>query len=453
MRLASFLCLLFALSLPAAAQVDVTVFGCDIGDGSQPTGTVAWPADDPVWTFDYYRPANNTTAAGTGLEIRDVRYNDQLVFRRAGVPVLNVEYDEGTGCSCFRDWQYEEAPFQTDGVQSGTSCLALSTPGVVQSTCEVAEDNGGGDVGSFEGVAFEDYGSELVLTSHMRAGWYRYRMRWHFYDDGRIWPEYSYAAASATCTEAAHRHHAYWRFDFDLEGTAENDLVMEFSNTNTEGTLFTSEADRTWGEAEDDVFWSVRDAETTFGYEIIPSEADLQLPVDGFSQTDALIVKYADDEIDDSILHGGGCAFDYSNIMDDESIDGEDVVFWYRSSALHTEGKPWECDIVGPSLTPIGLPISNEDSPERGGFTLESAYPNPFSPRTTVRFHVDETQQVDLILYDIAGRELRTVFSGTVVGGRTETAHVDGSDLPAGTYIVRLIGETVSGSTRVMLVR
>ena len=464
--------LLFALLATAAtAQVDVTEASCvtngTFDDGPAPpteaNAHIAWPADDPVWELDVYRPGNRTTVNSSGLEIRNVFYRGRKVFERAGVPVLNVEYDEG-GCGCFRDWQDREAPTElgdgatlisdcgvtTDGLRSG---IALSAPGAVQTACEanatLSPTDDGGDVGSFLGIAIEDYGTELVLTGHARAGWYRYRMKWHFYTDGRVWPEFSFAAADAICTETGHRHHAYWRFDFDLEGTPSNDVVREIGATGEQ--IVSTETERVLGGPTDPTYWSITDAATGFGYEIVPGEEDRRLTADPFSKVDALVLRYKLDEIDDGITIGTGCAFAYEPFVDGEVLEGEDTVFWYRSGALHTAGAPFECDIVGPMLRPVGAPTSVVPDVEDAEF--ETVRPNPFDGVATSRFRVTRTQPVSVELYDLSGRRVAILFEGTASSETWQDIRIDGTDLPAGTYIVRLRGETARGSTRIVIVR
>ena len=447
-RLLAALVLACGLVAPVRAQYDATV-DC----AATPTGHVEWPADDPVWTFDFVRPGNSVGVDGSGLELRDVYYRGHLVLRQAHVPVINVEYDPG-GCSCFRDWNDEETGFATDGIRPAPqSCFADATPGAVQTTCDTNQQGGqGGNPGSFEGVAAEDYGDELVLTTHMEAGWYRYRMKWHFYLDGRIWPEYSYSAASAICTQYGHRHHAYWRFDFDIEGS-DGERVHEINPADGTTLTFTTEETRTWGDPEDGVYWEVKDDATGRGYEIRPSSADLELPVDAFSKLDAMVLRYHEGEVDDG---SPDCAINPAALVNGEGVEGTDVVFWYRTGALHPAGNPWQCDIVGPMLVPLGFGTATEpDAPDAmpAGYELERAQPNPFNPTTTVRFRVAEPQRVTLALYDALGRRVATLYEGYAEAGRRESVRVDGSGLPSGTYTVVLEGETVRGTTRVVLIR
>ena len=338
---------------PAQAQI-VTGANCSVA----PNGHVEWPAGNPIWTFDFVRPTLSSGTDGSGVEIRNVYYNGRLVFKRAHAPIINVEYDPGAGCSCFRDWSDSEAGFAYTGT-AVAPCVAVANAGSVRTTCDSNQDGGsGGDTGSFRGVAIEEFPGELVVTTHMTAGWYRYRMKWHFYDDGRIWPEYSFAAASATCTSAAHRHHTYWRFDFDIDGTPNNDVIREVNPTAGSTTAFTTETTRTWGNGTDGIYWTVTDTDTGAGYTVEPSAADLALPVDAFSKLDAMVLRYKPTEVDDRSVGSTGCAISPNLLANNESVDGQDVVLYYRSSALHAAGNPWECDIVGPTLNPFGgIPV------------------------------------------------------------------------------------------------
>ena len=442
---------------PATAQsanstYTATINTCGGTEGTI-TGHIDWPSSAPLWSFDFIRPANSVGDDGSGLEIVDVYYDGHKVFDRAHVPVVNVEYEPG-GCGCFRDWMDSEAGYATDGIRSGgESCFADATPGVVQMTCESNEAGGsGGDPGSFKGVAVEEYENELVLSSSTKAGWYRYGIKWHFYTDGRLWPEITFTVDSATCTDTNHRHHAYWRFDFDLDGTPDNDVVREINPTAGTEITFTNEANRDWGNAADGIFWDVRDETTGFGYQIVPSVNDLLLPIDGFSKTDALILLYDPDELDDP---SSGCAINYTSEQNGENLIGEDIVFWYRSGAFHPGGIPFQCAHGGPTLNPIS-PVANgptlpEEIPD--GFVLERAYPNPFNPSTTVRFKVAESQNVTLVLIDALGRQVAELYNGYVNSNTFETIRVDGSGLPSGAYTVRLAGETVQGSTRIALIK
>ena len=80
--------------------------------------------------------------------------------------------------------------------------------------------------------------------------------------------------------------------------------------------------------------------------------------------------------------------------------------------------------------------------------SLAAIYPNPFNPRTMIAFELAETGPVELAIYDVGGRLVRVVDSGTRPAGRYQ-ATWDGQDnagraVPTGMYFCRL--NTAQGS-------
>ena len=136
--LASAALLAVLCAAPARAQLEVSALNCS----TAPTGHVRWPnivGSTPVWEFDFVRPSANTTTRGAGLELRNVKYNGRLVMNRGHVPILNVLYESGGGCNCYRDWSYSEAGIATGTTLPGSnSCVAIAAPGAVRSTSSTA---------------------------------------------------------------------------------------------------------------------------------------------------------------------------------------------------------------------------------------------------------------------------------------------------------------------------
>jgi photosystem II stability/assembly factor-like uncharacterized protein len=71
-----------------------------------------------------------------------------------------------------------------------------------------------------------------------------------------------------------------------------------------------------------------------------------------------------------------------------------------------------------------------------------SNYPNPFNPVTTVSYALTEAAEVDLAVYDLAGRRVRTLERGRRDAGRHETvwdgATSGGRSAASGTYFLRM---------------
>lgn len=84
---------------------------------------------------------------------------------------------------------------------------------------------------------------------------------------------------------------------------------------------------------------------------------------------------------------------------------------------------------------------------------LSFARPNPFVSSTDLRFTIERPGRVELSLFDVSGRRVRTLVSGEVEAGE-HVATWDGRDdrgrpMPAGTYFSRLTGIDASGTRKI----
>ena len=70
-------------------------------------------------------------------------------------------------------------------------------------------------------------------------------------------------------------------------------------------------------------------------------------------------------------------------------------------------------------------------------YFLDGNYPNPFNPVTTIRFGLPAAGDVNVVVYDMMGRQVSTLVAGTLSAGVHEV-QFDASNLPSGAYIYRL---------------
>jgi len=94
-------------------------------------------------------------------------------------------------------------------------------------------------------------------------------------------------------------------------------------------------------------------------------------------------------------------------------------------------------------------PVTVERSVER--VELRKTFPNPVRSQVTVRFAVPERQTVRLQLYDVLGRQVQTGIRGEA-DGRQERK-MDVSELPTGTYFLRLVTEGDTHTKKLTVVR
>jgi hypothetical protein len=85
-------------------------------------------------------------------------------------------------------------------------------------------------------------------------------------------------------------------------------------------------------------------------------------------------------------------------------------------------------------------------------FELGQNYPNPFNPTTQIPFEIKEAGNVTLKVYDMTGREVKTLLDGYQSVG-SHTVMFDGAGLASGTYLYKLYGNGFQFSRTMALVK
>jgi photosystem II stability/assembly factor-like uncharacterized protein len=76
----------------------------------------------------------------------------------------------------------------------------------------------------------------------------------------------------------------------------------------------------------------------------------------------------------------------------------------------------------------------NNESFEPNSFSLEQNYPNPFNPSTNIRFTLNKSGLVTLKLFDVLGREVRTIYNGERSAGQ-HVVNLNAASLASGIYL------------------
>ena len=94
--------------------------------------------------------------------------------------------------------------------------------------------------------------------------------------------------------------------------------------------------------------------------------------------------------------------------------------------------------------------------PQALDFALHNA-PNPFNPRTTIRFSLAREQQVKVSVFDLAGKRMAELFNGVMPAGEHPVQwngkDASGHDVSSGTYLIYMESENRVYSSKMMLVR
>jgi hypothetical protein len=112
--------------------------------------------------------------------------------------------------------------------------------------------------------------------------------------------------------------------------------------------------------------------------------------------------------------------------------------------------------ILATDITDNALSVEQTASGLPTTFELMNNYPNPFNPTTQIRFALPQQSLAKLVVYDMLGREVRTLINGTLNAGYFEASwngkNNNGMQVASGMYIYRIeAGTFVSAKTMMLL--
>ena len=150
----------------------------------------------------------------------------------------------------------------------------------------------------------------------------------------------------------------------------------------------------------------------------------------------------ADEELPDMDDGGGGPDASMGQVQLPFDFSYADTEFAFTAA---TEGQP-----LG-DLNWFGLDIietASEDEVEvPATFRLLGNYPNPFNPVTTLLFELEAASEVNVVVYDLLGRQVLTAPATPLAPG-TASVRLDASGLASGVYLYRVTAEA-NGQTQV----
>lgn len=132
-------------------------------------------------------------------------------------------------------------------------------------------------------------------------------------------------------------------------------------------------------------------------------------------------------------------------------VDPVTGAHFYKLCAIDLHGNMSPFATLGPQYA------SGVDGRLPAMAALAQNAPNPFNPRTTIRFALPAVGPARLAIFDVAGRRVRTLADDTLAAGDHDVVW-DGLDdaghaMPSGTYLARLTAGPTIHTIRMALVR
>ena len=134
---------------------------------------------------------------------------------------------------------------------------------------------------------------------------------------------------------------------------------------------------------------------------------------------------------------GGSCGglytYIWSNGATTQDISGVPGGVWY--SVTVTCGSE---SVVGWYWVKNGTGRTKTDTSELGVVAEFSIAPNPFSDFTVISLQVSEAQMVQLLVFDLNGKQVASLFEGKLWPDQIEQRTFEAGNLPQGVYICQL---------------
>lgn len=153
---------------------------------------------------------------------------------------------------------------------------------------------------------------------------------------------------------------------------------------------------------------------------------------------------------------------------DDFSMD---IFLGPASASSNEDGLPAYAEddsmvTLGPSSGDVTIPVAMinggvSDVPGPGSLNpvvLEQCQPNPFNPRTTIKYSLAQQGRVTLLVHDISGHTVRVLVDGEMIGSGRHEVIWDGLDsaggqVASGVYFYRIEALGVSETKRMTLMK
>lgn len=128
--------------------------------------------------------------------------------------------------------------------------------------------------------------------------------------------------------------------------------------------------------------------------------------------------------------------------------------YWFYVVANYAQGQSKKSETISFNFDPT----SSEDEGQSPLVTgLMGNFPNPFNPETTISFALANAAKVELVLYNIKGQKVRTLFAGEKAAG-VHSLVFDGRDekgqsVSSGIYLMRMTADGKSFSRKMTLLK
>ncbi|MEN8207880.1 MAG: T9SS type A sorting domain-containing protein, partial [Candidatus Fermentibacteria bacterium] len=103
-------------------------------------------------------------------------------------------------------------------------------------------------------------------------------------------------------------------------------------------------------------------------------------------------------------------------------------------------------------FTILGTGVAGSEGPS-AALSLDRPYPNPITENASLGFNVPFSGNVQISVYDVSGRMVETILSGSVESGTHSVTWAPGAEIASGVYFIRLTADGGVLTQQAMVIR
>ncbi len=130
--------------------------------------------------------------------------------------------------------------------------------------------------------------------------------------------------------------------------------------------------------------------------------------------------------------------------------------YWYWLESISFSG---ESALFGPICLTVPIDGDGNNLPvDPDNFGLQQNYPNPFNPSTVINFSLPVSVHCELTVYDVTGRKVNNLFSGSIEAETMNSVLWDGRDvagkqIASGVYLYKLKADKFNQTRKMILLK
>ena len=145
-------------------------------------------------------------------------------------------------------------------------------------------------------------------------------------------------------------------------------------------------------------------------------------------------------------------------ITDDYVGEAPDIGAYEHGGEFWRAGISWDLSTTfGDNFHPPNLLYSVEKNPMSFDYKLKQNYPNPFNLNTTLSYHVARSGMINISIYDLMGRNIKTLVNGFQKSGLTsvvwDATNDEGHEVAAGLYFYKMEAGNFRRTNKMLLLK